>query len=83
MERIWVFQGNYTEEDAKAAVNISIAEMLLTGTTCFLESMVSNLTYLRVKIPYFYSNIDMYSLQIDTTLTISAFQSRSRVSEDV
>lgn len=40
-ERIWVFQGNYTEDDAKAVVRISIAEMLRTGTTCFLESMVS------------------------------------------
>lgn len=42
-ERIWVFQGNYTEEDARASVEISIAEMLKTGTTCFLESMVSGL----------------------------------------
>jgi cytosine/adenosine deaminase-related metal-dependent hydrolase len=42
-ERIWVFQGNYTEEEAMASVEISVAEMLLTGTTCFLESMVSHL----------------------------------------
>jgi cytosine/adenosine deaminase-related metal-dependent hydrolase len=40
-ERIWVLQGNFTHEDGYAAARISIAEMLLTGTTCFLESMVS------------------------------------------
>lgn len=39
-ERIWVLQGNFTAEDGYAAARISIAEMLLTGTTCFLESMV-------------------------------------------
>jgi cytosine/adenosine deaminase-related metal-dependent hydrolase len=38
-ERIWVLQGNFTAEDGYAAARISIAEMLLTGTTCFLESM--------------------------------------------
>lgn len=42
-ERIWVLQGNFTGEDGYAAARISIAEMLKTGTTCFLESMVSNL----------------------------------------
>ena len=42
-ERIWVLQGNFTHEDGYAAARISIAEMLLTGTTCFLESMVSSL----------------------------------------
>lgn len=40
-ERIWVLQGNFTAEDGYVAARISIAEMLLTGTTCFLESMVS------------------------------------------
>jgi len=40
-ERIWVLQGNFTAEDGYAAARISIAEMLLSGTTCFLESMVS------------------------------------------
>jgi cytosine/adenosine deaminase-related metal-dependent hydrolase len=39
-ERIWVLQGNFTPEDGYAAARISIAEMLLSGTTCFLESMV-------------------------------------------
>jgi cytosine/adenosine deaminase-related metal-dependent hydrolase len=39
-ERIWVMQGNFTTEDGYAAARLSIAEMLLTGTTTFLESMV-------------------------------------------
>ena len=39
-ERIWVLQGNFTHEDGYAAARISIAEMLKSGTTCFLESMV-------------------------------------------
>ncbi|KAH8663484.1 atrazine chlorohydrolase/guanine deaminase [Tricladium varicosporioides] len=41
-ERIWVLQGNFTAEDGYAAARISIAEMLLTGTTCFLESMFAD-----------------------------------------
>lgn len=41
-ERIWVLQGNFTPEDGYAAARISIAEMLKTGTTCFLESMFAN-----------------------------------------
>jgi cytosine/adenosine deaminase-related metal-dependent hydrolase len=39
-ERIWVMQGNFTAEDGYAAARLSIAEMLLSGTTTFLESMV-------------------------------------------
>lgn len=39
-ERIWVLQGNFTHEDGYAAARVSIAEMLRSGTTCFLESMV-------------------------------------------
>ena len=35
-----MLQGNFTAEDGYAAARISIAEMLLSGTTCFLESMV-------------------------------------------
>ncbi|TAQ85902.1 hypothetical protein B7494_g5772 [Chlorociboria aeruginascens] len=41
-DRIWVLQGNFTVEDGYAAARISIAEMLLTGTTCFLESMFAD-----------------------------------------
>lgn len=39
-----MLQGNFTAEDGYAAARISVAEMLLSGTTCFLESMVSFVT---------------------------------------
>lgn len=39
-ERIWVLQGYFTPQDGYAAARLSIAEMLKSGTTCFLESMV-------------------------------------------
>ena len=42
-ERIWVLQGNFTAEDGYAAARLSIGEMLKSGTTCFLESMVRDL----------------------------------------
>ncbi|MCJ1473587.1 hypothetical protein MMC13_002238 [Lambiella insularis] len=42
-ERVWVLQGSYSEADSLAAVRVSIAEMLKTGTTCFLESMESGI----------------------------------------
>lgn len=45
-ERIWVLQGNFTEPDGYAAARLSIGEMLKTGTTCFLESMVSTRSYI-------------------------------------
>ena len=41
-ERIWPLQGNFTTEDGYAAARLSIAEMLLSGTTCFLESMFAD-----------------------------------------
>lgn len=41
-ERIWVLQGNFTEADGYAAARLSIGEMLKSGTTCFLESMVGS-----------------------------------------
>ncbi|KAH7360945.1 atrazine chlorohydrolase/guanine deaminase [Rhexocercosporidium sp. MPI-PUGE-AT-0058] len=41
-ERIWILQGNFTAGDGYAAARISIAEMLLGGTTCFLESMFAD-----------------------------------------
>ncbi len=40
-DRVWVMQGNFSAGDGYAAARLSIAEMLLTGTTTFLESMVS------------------------------------------
>ncbi|KAL4932481.1 amidohydrolase [Aspergillus undulatus] len=41
-ERIWVLQGNFSAEDGYAAARLSIAEMLKSGTTCFLESMFAD-----------------------------------------
>lgn len=41
-ERIWVLQGNFTPDDGYAAARVSIAEMLKSGTTCFLESMFAD-----------------------------------------
>ncbi|GAB7356319.1 hypothetical protein MBLNU459_g7116t1 [Dothideomycetes sp. NU459] len=41
-ERIWPLQGNFTAEDGYAAARLSIAEMLKSGTTCFLESMFAD-----------------------------------------
>ncbi|KAL4877836.1 hypothetical protein BJY04DRAFT_197304 [Aspergillus karnatakaensis] len=41
-ERIWVLQGNFTAHDGYVAARLSIAEMLKSGTTCFLESMFAD-----------------------------------------
>ncbi|KAF2166979.1 hypothetical protein M409DRAFT_66479 [Zasmidium cellare ATCC 36951] len=41
-ERIWPLQGNFTPKDGYAAARLSIAEMLKSGTTCFLESMFAD-----------------------------------------
>jgi cytosine/adenosine deaminase-related metal-dependent hydrolase len=41
-ERIWPLQGNFTPEDGYCAARLSISEMLLSGTTCFLESMFAD-----------------------------------------
>jgi cytosine/adenosine deaminase-related metal-dependent hydrolase len=40
-ERVWVLQGNYTEADGRASAALCIAEMLKSGTTTFLESMLA------------------------------------------
>jgi cytosine/adenosine deaminase-related metal-dependent hydrolase len=65
-----VLQGNCTAEDGYAAARISIAEMLLTGTTCFLESMVC-ISYIKhCKI------ITRYSLQTGMVLTVFAERSK-------
>lgn len=37
---VWVLQGNFTKEDGKASAELCIAEMLKSGTTSFLESMI-------------------------------------------
>jgi cytosine/adenosine deaminase-related metal-dependent hydrolase len=40
-ERVWVLQGNFTPEDGYASARLCIAEMLKSGTTTFLESMLA------------------------------------------
>jgi len=39
--RVWVLQGNYTEEDGRASAELCILEMLKSGTTAFVESMLA------------------------------------------
>lgn len=41
VKRVWVLQGNYTEEDGAASARLCIAEMLKSGTTTFIESMLA------------------------------------------
>jgi len=40
-ERVWVLQGNFTRDDGYASARLCIAEMLKSGTTTFLESMLA------------------------------------------
>lgn len=37
--RVWKMQGNFTEEDGYVAAQLTIAEMLKSGTTTFVESL--------------------------------------------
>lgn len=37
--RVWRMQGNFTEEDGYVAAQLTIAEMLKSGTTTFVESL--------------------------------------------
>jgi len=39
--RVWVLQGNYTEEDGRASASLCILEMLKSGTTAFVEPMLA------------------------------------------
>ncbi len=40
-DRVWVLQGHFTEDDGRASARLCIAEMLRSGTTTFLESMLA------------------------------------------
>jgi len=40
-DRVWVLQGNFTEDDGYVSARLCIAEMLKSGTTTFLESMLA------------------------------------------
>ncbi len=41
-DRVWVLQGHFTEADGRASARLCIAEMLRSGTTTFLESMLAH-----------------------------------------
>src|SRR6266705_2425016 len=41
-ECVWVLQGNFTEDDGYVSARLCIAEMLKSGTTTFLESMLAH-----------------------------------------
>jgi cytosine/adenosine deaminase-related metal-dependent hydrolase len=41
-DAVWPLEANYAEEDGYVAAKLTIAEMLKTGTTCFLEAMLTH-----------------------------------------
>ena len=41
-DRVWVLQGNFTGDDGYVSARLCIAEMLKSGTTTFLESMLAH-----------------------------------------
>lgn len=41
-DAIWPLEANYAEQDGYVAAMLTIAEMLKTGTTCFLEAMLTH-----------------------------------------
>lgn len=41
-DAVWPLEANYAEEDGYVASMLTIAEMLKTGTTCFLEAMLTH-----------------------------------------
>lgn len=41
-DAIWPLEANYAEQDGYVAGVLTIAEMLKTGTTCFLEAMLTH-----------------------------------------
>lgn len=38
-DRVWPMQGHFTEQDGYVASQLTIAEMLKSGTTCFVEAL--------------------------------------------
>jgi len=41
MKRVWVLQGNYDEDDGRISAELCILEMLKSGTTAFVETMLA------------------------------------------
>lgn len=42
LKRVWCCQGNFTEEDGKMAAELCILEMIKSGTTAFVETMIAS-----------------------------------------
>ncbi|MEA1927325.1 MAG: amidohydrolase family protein [Candidatus Auribacterota bacterium] len=42
LKRVWRCQGNFTEEDGKLSAELCILEMIKSGTTAFVETMISS-----------------------------------------
>jgi cytosine/adenosine deaminase-related metal-dependent hydrolase len=40
-KRVWVLQGNYTEDDGRASAELCLLEMIKSGTTSFIECMLA------------------------------------------
>lgn len=40
-KRVWVLQGNYTEEDGRTSAQLCTLEMIKSGTTAFIECMLA------------------------------------------
>lgn len=40
VDRVWVLQGNYAPDDARVSAELCVLEMLKSGTTAFVESML-------------------------------------------
>lgn len=41
IKRVWVLMGNYTEADGRASAQLSLLEMIKSGTTGFIECMLA------------------------------------------
>src|SRR6266566_2762546 len=41
IERVWPLQGNYTPEDARTSAELCLLELLRSGTTAFIETMLA------------------------------------------
>jgi len=41
LKRVWVLQGNYDEDDGRISAELCILEMLKSGTTAFVETMIA------------------------------------------
>ena len=42
LKRVWRCQGNFSEEDGKVAAELCILEMIKSGTTAFVETMIAS-----------------------------------------